>query len=38
MDRLSAEARGKLVFLPEPAQVADRDRYVALRRPGRSPP
>ena len=45
MDRLSPEARAKLVFLPEPAEVADRDRYVALsereragpERPGRRP-
>jgi metal-sulfur cluster biosynthetic enzyme len=31
MDRLSPEARAKLVFLPEPSEVADRDRYVSLR-------
>jgi metal-sulfur cluster biosynthetic enzyme len=31
MDRLSPDARAKLVFLPEPSEVADRDRYVALQ-------
>jgi metal-sulfur cluster biosynthetic enzyme len=31
MDRLSPGAREKLVFLPEPSEVADRDRYVALK-------
>jgi len=29
MDRLSESARAKLQFLPEPAKVADRDRYIA---------
>jgi metal-sulfur cluster biosynthetic enzyme len=28
MDRLSDDARAKLVFLPQPASVADRDAYV----------
>jgi len=28
MDRLSAEARSKLRFLPDPVAVADRDRYL----------
>ena len=36
MDRLSPEARAKLVFLPEPSEVADRDRYIAIRGPQRS--
>jgi metal-sulfur cluster biosynthetic enzyme len=33
MDRLSPDAKAKLVFLPEPSQVPgrDRDRYVALK-------
>lgn len=31
MDRLSPEARAKLVFLPDPAEVVSRDQYVALR-------
>jgi metal-sulfur cluster biosynthetic enzyme len=31
MDRMSPDAKAKLVFLPEPSQVADRDRYVARK-------
>lgn len=31
-DRLSADARRKLRFLPHPAQAGDRDRYVATRK------
>jgi metal-sulfur cluster biosynthetic enzyme len=31
MERLSPEARAKLVFLPEPSEVASRDEYVALK-------
>jgi metal-sulfur cluster biosynthetic enzyme len=30
MDRLSPEARDKLVFLPNPSEVADRDHYVSV--------
>ncbi|MBW3601533.1 MAG: metal-sulfur cluster assembly factor [Actinobacteria bacterium] len=33
-DRLSADARRKLRFLPEPRAVEDRDRYVAAHRTG----
>jgi metal-sulfur cluster biosynthetic enzyme len=32
MDRLSAEARAKLRFLPEPSEVSDRQRYISERR------
>jgi metal-sulfur cluster biosynthetic enzyme len=36
MDRVSAEARSKLRFLPDPGQVTDRDSYIQghLGRPG----
>ena len=36
-DRLSADARQKLRFLPEPHEVADRDAYVRAQRVGTNP-
>ncbi|CAN5558994.1 hypothetical protein BH24ACT26_BH24ACT26_00110 [soil metagenome] len=35
MDRLSDEARARLVFLPEPAAVQDRDAYIEAQSPKR---
>lgn len=32
MDRMSDDARAKLVFLPEPKAVSDRSEYIALHR------
>lgn len=37
-ERLSADARRKLRFLPEPGEIRDRDRYVAARALPLAPP